>query len=66
MKFARKIGYPLSFAGLVLYFPPLVKWMRPRLGEIGVLGGLVVFAIGWALLLAHFAYRLGIDLHRKK
>ena len=66
MKFARKIGYPLSFAGLVLYFPPLVKWLRPRYGEIGGLGGLILFAIGWALLLAHLAYRLGIEFHRKK
>jgi hypothetical protein len=66
MKFALRIGYPLSFAGLVLYFPPLVQWLRPRYGQIGELGGLILFAIGWALLLAHLAFRLGIDVYRKK
>ena len=66
MKFARKIGFPLSIIGLILYSPPLVKWLTIRCGDIGRLGGLILFAIGWALLLGDLAFNLGIQSEKEK
>jgi hypothetical protein len=65
MKLAVFLGFPLSFLGLVLYFPPLVRWLTLMYGEVGRLGGVVTFAVGWSLLLAYLAFNLGMENYRR-
>ncbi len=65
MQFAKKIGLPLSIAGLVLYFPPLQTVLTQFFGEAGPLTVKIIFASGWALLLGYVAFNLGIESQGK-
>ncbi len=65
MKLAVIFGFPLTFLGLFFYFPPIVKRLVFLYGDAGRLGGLVLFASGWALLLAYLAFNLGMQ-HQMK
>lgn len=66
MEYVKWFGYPLSAIGLVLSFPPLVQRLTSTLGEAGRLGGTVIFAIGWALLLAYLVFRLGMETGKNR
>lgn len=66
MDFARLLGYPLSILGIVLYSPPLEKWLSTIYGKAGSLSGLVVFAVGWALLFSYLVYNLGMNVQRSR
>ncbi|MGA7876755.1 MAG: hypothetical protein WCA08_13925 [Desulfoferrobacter sp.] len=59
MKLLRRIGFLLTLVGLVLYSPPVSKVLIAAWGKIGEIQGVIIFAIGWALLLADLVFHLG-------
>jgi hypothetical protein len=61
MKWVRIIGFPLSALGLVLYSPPLVRLFTTMWGDSGRVGGLIVFAVGWAMLLGDLVFHMGFN-----
>ncbi len=60
MKFAMILGLPLSVIGLILYAPPLQKLLVALLGNPARIGAAIIFAAGWALLLGHLLFHLGM------
>lgn len=66
MKFAMIFGFIMTCIGLVLSFPPVVKELTVDLGQVGNLGGLIVFALGWASLAGYLAFNLGFDKEKGK
>jgi hypothetical protein len=67
MKFLKKLGLLLCLLGLVMHVPQVVNWLTLYFGDtMGSCGGLVSFAIGWALLGACLAYSAGIKFQRAR
>lgn len=66
MKFVKIVGFVLTLAGLFLSFPPVARALTFNFGMIGGNGGLVIFAVGWALLLGHLAYSMTMERQREK
>ncbi len=66
MEFAKILGFPLTLIGLILYSPPLQDLFARAFGPSASLSGLVVFAVGWALLLGYAAFNLGRESQEKK
>ena len=64
MKLLRRIGFLLTLVGLVLYSPPVSKALVAALGKAGELQGVILFAIGWSLLLADLVFHLGKQSQR--
>lgn len=65
MKLARQISIFLTFLGIVLYSPPVSHWFLAAWGRIGELQGVVIFAVGWAFLLADMVFHLGKESENK-
>lgn len=63
MKKLMKIGFFLSLLGFVFYFLP--PSLLDEYAEIGMRGGLILFAFGWALLLGSFVFDLGMEVQKK-
>lgn len=66
MKFVKIFGFILTLAGLGLSFPPVAAALAVNLGELGSNGGLVVFAVGWALLLGALAFHVGLERQKMR
>ncbi|RJR34814.1 MAG: hypothetical protein C4576_25770 [Desulfobacteraceae bacterium] len=66
MKFVKITGFVLTLIGLFLSFPPVAKALTTKFGMIGGNGGLVIFAVGWALLLGNLAYSMTMERQREK
>lgn len=66
MKFVKIAGFILTVLGLGLSFPPVAKSLTLSFGKVGGNGGLVIFAVGWALLLGHLAYNMTLERQREK
>lgn len=64
MKLLRRIGFLLTLVGLVLYSPPVSKVLVAAWGKAGELQGVILFAIGWSLLLADLVFHLGKQSQR--
>ncbi|MEJ2657736.1 MAG: hypothetical protein P8012_11160, partial [Desulfobacterales bacterium] len=60
MKRVKKLGFSLSLVGLIMYIPPVMKSVTLLFGEtIARFGGVVSFAVGWAILGAALAFSAG-------
>ena len=66
MKFVKIFGFILTLVGLGLSFPPVAKGLAVNLGEVGSNGGLVIFAVGWALLLGSLAFHMGFERQKQR
>jgi len=66
LKFIKIVGVILTVAGLCLSFPPVARALTLNFGKVGGDGGLVIFAVGWALLLGHLAYTMTLERQREK
>jgi len=67
MKLMRKLGLFLCLLGLIMHVPQVVEWVTLYLSDaVGSVGGLVAFAMGWALLGADLAYSAGIKFQRTR
>ncbi len=67
MKVIKKLGYLLSLVGVIMYLPPVMGFLKLHFGEnIGHLSGIVSFAIGWAILGAHFAFSAGYKYQHER
>jgi hypothetical protein len=59
-----RIGFALSILGFVFYF--LSPGFLGGYAEMGKSGGLILFAIGWALLLGSLFFNLGISAQKSR
>jgi hypothetical protein len=66
LKFIKIVGFILTVVGLCLSFPPVAKALTFNFGQVGDRGGLVVFAVGWALLFGHLIYTMGLERQKEK
>jgi len=66
LKLVKITGFVLTLVGLFLSFPPVARVLAFNFGMIGGNGGLVIFAVGWALLLGHLAYSMSMERQREK
>ncbi len=66
MKFAKILGLPLSVIGLILYCTPLQRVLTHLLGGAARTGAAILFASGWALLLGHILYHLGMKTEESR
>ncbi len=65
MNFVKIIGLIFSVAGLVLYFPPVRQLLENLFGYAADLTGAIVFASGWALVLAYIVFNLGVQSQKR-
>jgi hypothetical protein len=66
LKFVKIVGFIFTVIGLGLSFPPVAKALTFSFGQVGDRGGLVIFAVGWALLFGHLIYTLGLERQKEK
>ena len=59
-----RIGFILSILGFVFYL--LCPGFLDSYAEIGRSGGLILFALGWALLLGSLFFNLGISAQKSR
>ena len=67
MKIIKKIGLLLSILGLMMYIPPLMKYLTLCFGgTVGRFGGIVSFIIGWSLFGAVMVFSAGMNYQQRR
>ena len=67
MRVLSKLGILIAVCGLIIHFAPSVSGQPVQEGsDIGSFSGLIIFAIGWALLGATLAFSAGFKHQQQK